>query len=369
LNQIQKKVITESEIIFIAVGTPQDKKGKADLLYVKKVARVIGENINENKIIVNKSTVPLGTADLVKKIINKEQEKRKVKIEFSVVSNPEFLAEGNAIKDFYKERIVIGTDSKKAQEKLKELYLSTNKNRQILCTDNKSAEIIKYANNCMLALRLSFINEVSQLCDKTGANIEAVSNGIGLDDRIGNKFLKSSLGYGGSCFPKDIRAFVNTMKEQGCEPNLINGIEKVNKKQLEQSFLKIKKLVKKIEGKSICFLGLAFKANTDDIRESPSIELIKMLLSKGAKIKAYDPKANQNTKKILPTISFFENPYKAIENCEALVIATDWKEFETLDFEKIKKIMKQPKIFDGRNIYSPEKMRSIGFEYLSIGRK
>ena len=366
----KEKAVKESEIIFIAVGTPQDKSGEADLSYVRTVAKFIGEYINEYKIIVDKSTVPVGTAEIVKKIIQEQIEKRGEKIKFDVVSNPEFLAEGSAIEDFEKERVVIGTDSEKAKEKMIKLYsIGTIKEKQILVTDIKSAEIIKYASNTMLALRLSFINEVSQLCEEVGANIEDVSKGIGADPRIGNKFLKSGLGYGGSCFPKDIIAFENTLNVNKCNSNITSQIEEVNKVQLNRTLQKIEKTLLNLNNRKICVLGLAFKANTDDIRESPSIKIALKLIEKGAKLKVFDPKAMENSKNTLPQAEFCKDIYSAAKDCELLFIGTEWKEFQEMDLIQIKNLLKEPNIVDGRNLFEPLKMKELGFNYKSIGRK
>ncbi len=366
----KKKAIKDSEIIFIAVGTPQDDKGEANLDYVKQAAKFIGEYMNDYKIIVDKSTVPVGTADMVKKIIQTELDKRKEKIDFDVVSNPEFLAEGSAIEDFENERVVIGSDSTKALNKMSDLYKQgAPKDKIILTTDTKSAEIIKYASNTMLALRLSFINEVSQLCEEVDANIEDVSRGVGLDPRIGSKFLKSSLGYGGSCFPKDIKAFKNTLLKNGCEAKITSQIEEINNTQLNRTIAKVENILGTLKGKTICVLGLAFKANTDDIRESPSIKVALEFIKKGAKLKAFDPKAMENSKAILTNTQFCDSIYSAAKDSDLMFIGTEWKEFKEMDLEEVKNLLKQANIVDGRNLFEPAKMRELGFNYKSIGRK
>jgi UDPglucose 6-dehydrogenase len=364
----KKKAVNDSEFIFIAVGTPQNENGDANLMYVKEAAKFIGEYISDYKVIVNKSTVPVGTADMVKETIQKELAKRREKIEFDVVSNPEFLAEGTAIADFNSERVVIGSNSKKAKQKMIELYTENSPTKNIFATDTRSAEIIKYANNSMLALRLSFINEVSQLCEKVGANIDDVSYGIGLDPRIGSKFLKAGLGYGGSCFPKDIRAFTSTAKKYKCKIEIIDKIEKVNKLQLERTLAKAKTLTGNLKGKRVCVLGLSFKPNTDDIRESPGIKITKLLEDEGAILALYDPKAMDNARKVFPNAEFAPDAYSAIKDSELIVIATEWSEFKELNKEKIKELMKKPNVLDGRNLFDPNEMKEKGFNYLSIGR-
>jgi len=364
-----REAIMGAEAVFITVGTPQDNDGNANMNYFYEAARTIGRNIEGYTIVIDKSTVPVGTAQRVEEIIQEELKKRNTKIEFDVVSNPEFLAEGSAIKDFYEERVVIGSKSEKALNTIEELYKkSGGEGKKILRTDPKSAEIIKYASNSMLALRLSFINEVSQLCEKVGANIEDVSKGIGMDERIGNKFLKASLGYGGSCFPKDIKAFIRTMKQNGCENGLIDQIESVNDKQMRSAFDKAKKLLPQMKGKRVAILGLAFKANTDDIRESPAIKITKLLEKEGALLQLYDPKAMDNAKSVFSSATFTTNAYDAVKGSELVVIATEWEEFASFDLNRVKKLMSEPNILDGRNIYDPNKMKKMGFNYLSIGR-
>lgn len=367
----KEKAVNDSEIIFIAVGTPQDTNGEADLSYVKEAAKFIGQYINNYKIIVNKSTVPVGTTELVRNIIQEQLTKRGKEIVFDVVSNPEFLAEGSAVKDFSSERIVIGSNSKKATEKMVELYKhGFDSNKNILTTDTKSSEIIKYASNTMLALRLSFVNEISELCENVGADIEAVTEGMGTDPRIGNKFLKSSLGYGGSCFPKDIKAFRHTLLQNGCDAKITSQIDEVNQAQLTRTIKKVETILENFNEKTICVLGLAFKANTDDIRESQSLKASQIFLEKGANLRVFDPKANDNSKKILTkNTEFFNDIYSAAKDADLLFIGTEWKEFKEMDLEKIKRLLKKPNIFDGRNLFDPLKMKELGFNYKSIGRK
>ena len=361
-----KRAIQDSDIIFICVGTPSTEKHSADLTAVKKVAKTIGIFINKYKVIVNKSTVPIGTADLVKKIITENQTEN---IEFDVVSNPEFLREGAAVKDFENpDRIIIGTDSKKAGEIMTSLYRSVARtDRPIMITDIKSAELIKYASNSMLASRISFMNQLSHLCEKTGADIKDVSRGMGLDRRIGSRFLHAGIGYGGSCFPKDVKALITTLNEYGCDADLFEAVHKINEKQKVVVLDKLKSAIT-ISGSSIAVWGISFKPKTDDIRDAPSIEIIKNLRKMGAEIRAFDPVAVNNAKKILEGVDFFDDPYEAIRDCDALIIATEWDEFRNLDFRAVKVLLKKPVVIDGRNIYDPEEMRNLGFTYFGIGR-
>ena len=361
-----KKAIQDSDIIFICVGTPSTENHSADLTAVKEVAKTIGIFINRYKVIVNKSTVPIGTADLVKKVITENQTEN---IEFDVVSNPEFLREGAAVKDFENpDRIIIGTDSKKAGEIMTSLYRSVARtDRPIIITDIKSAELIKYASNSMLASRISFMNQLSHLCEKTGADIKAVSRGLGLDRRIGSRFLHAGIGYGGSCFPKDVKALIATLKEHGCDADLFEAVHRINEKQKTLVVDKLKS-VSEIKERAIAIWGISFKPKTDDIREAPSIRIIKELQNLGARIKAYDPIAVENAKQVFNDVEFFNSPYEAIKDCDALIVVTEWDEFRSLDLRAVKALLKKPVIIDGRNIYDPKEMRELGFTYLGIGR-
>ncbi len=361
-----KKGVQESDIIFICVDTPTDKEQNADLAAVKEVARVIGEYMNGYKIVVNKSTVPVGTADLVKNIIKENQNK---KIEFDVISNPEFLREGAAVKDFENpDRIVIGSDSRKAEEVMTSLYRSRARtDKPIMITDIRSAEIIKYASNTMLATRISFMNQISYLCEKTGADIKEVAKGMGLDNRIGSRFLQAGIGYGGSCFPKDVRALISTLKQYGCGAELIEAVNRVNEKQKSVVVNKLRSKLD-IKGSTIAVWGISFKPKTDDIREAPSLKIIEELQNMGARIHACDPVAIGNAKKILNNVKFFENPYESIRDCDALIVATEWNEFRNLDMRAVKILLKKPIIIDGRNIYDPKEMKDLGFTYVGIGR-
>ena len=362
-----KDTIKKSDIIFITVGTPPGRNHEADLCAVESVAGQIGKNMKSYKLIVNKSTVPVGTAELVKKIVRKNQTE---KFEFDVISNPEFLREGEAVKDFTNpDRIVIGTDSEKAEEIMMSIYRGIARaDKPVFITDIKSAEMIKYASNAMLATRISFMNEIAQLCEKVGADVKSVAKGVGLDNRIGPRFLQAGMGYGGSCFPKDVKALSELMKQNKVKDKLLSAVNTINEDQRKFIFQKIKKLISPLKGKSIAIWGLAFKPKTDDIREAPSIDIIRELQRSGAKVRAFDPVAKINAKKVLKGVTFCSDPYSTVKGCDALLVATEWNEFRTLDFEHVKRLLKQPNIIDGRNIYEPEEMRKAGFNYVGIGR-
>ncbi len=364
-----KFAIENSEVIFIAVGTPQGDDGQAFLGYVLEVAKSIGEHMNGYKVIVDKSTVPVGTADKVKEVIKANLKNKDQK--FDVVSNPEFLREGEAISDFMvPDRVVIGVDSQKAKEVMTLVYQGIERTgRPILVTDVKSAELIKYASNAMLATRISFMNQLSPLCEKIGADIKLVAKGMGLDDRIGPRFLQAGVGYGGSCFPKDVQAIIHTLKEHGCSAEILDAVEAVNKKQKRNIVEKIKTEMKDLKGKKFAVWGLAFKPKTDDMREAPSIVIINELQKMGATIAAFDPVAEETAQKELNDITYVKTPYDALKDADALVICTEWDEFRSPDFSKIKKLMKANLIFDGRNVYDPLEMKKLGFKYYSIGRK
>lgn len=361
-----KKAVRESEIIFICVNTPTNEHQEADLTAVKEVAKSIGKYMDNYKIVVNKSTVPVGTAGLVKKIVKENQQK---KIEFDVVSNPEFLREGAAVKDFENpDRIVIGTESKKAEGIMTSLYRSRARtDRPIMITDIRSAEIIKYASNTMLATRISFMNQLSYLCENTGANIKEVARGVGLDGRIGSRFLQAGVGYGGSCFPKDVKALISTLKQFDCDADLFEAVNRINEKQKSVVVKKLKSVLE-IKDSTIAVWGISFKPKTDDIREAPSLKIIEELQNMGAKIHACDPVAIENAKKVLKHVKFFENPYETIRDCDALIVVTEWNEFRNLDMRAVKILLKNPIIIDGRNIYDPKEMRDLGFQYMGIGR-
>jgi UDPglucose 6-dehydrogenase len=360
------KAVRESEIIFICVNTPANERQEADLTAVIEVAKAIGQHMEEYKIVVNKSTVPVGTADLVRNIIKENQNKE---VAFDVVSNPEFLREGAAVKDFENpDRIIIGTDSKKAEEIMTALYRSRARtDRPIMVTDIKSAEIIKYASNAMLATRISFMNQLAYLCEKTEADIKQVSKGMGLDDRIGPRFLQAGIGYGGSCFPKDVAALISTLKHNGCDADLFEAVNRVNEQQKSVVVKKLTSLLD-IKESTVAVWGISFKPKTDDIREAPSLKIIKELQNLGAQVHACDPVAIESAKKVLNNVKFFLNPYETIRDCDALIVATEWNEFRNLDMRAVKILLKKPIIIDGRNIYDPKEMKELGFKYMGIGR-
>ena len=361
-----KASVEKSTICFIAVGTPQGEDGSADLKYVCQVAEEIGKAINEYKVIVDKSTVPVGTAEKVTEIIKKQTSH-----DFDVVSNPEFLKQGAAVEDFLKpDRVVIGSDSQRATKIMQELYAPfLRTGNPVIIMDVKSAEMTKYAANSFLAIKISYANEIANICEKVGANAEMVRIGMCSDKRIGSQFLFPGLGYGGSCFPKDVKALIKTANENGCNADLISSADKVNKRQ---RLLFVEKITKyfgeDLSNKTFAVWGLAFKPKTDDMREAPSITIIKALLEKGAKIQAYDPKAMQTAKyHFADKITYANSSYEALENTDALLLLTEWNEFRRPDFDKIKKLLKTPIIFDGRNQYSRKSLEESGFTYFSIG--
>ena len=359
--------IRNSDIVFVAVGTPSNADGKADLSAVFAVAEHIARYIDAYKVIVMKSTVPVGTCHKLRDLI---RQKMKKPVEFDVVSNPEFLREGEAVNDFMiPDRIVIGVDNGKAKDVLLSIYRPIERTgRPILLTDVKTSELIKYASNAMLAARISFMNELSHLCEKVGADIKVVARGIGLDSRIGSRFLQAGIGYGGSCFPKDVRALVQLMKENGCSVNLLESVEKVNELQKHSVVPKVQKLVPELKGKKIAIWGLSFKPKTDDMRDAPSIVIIKELQALGAEIHAFDPVSERNARHVLSNVHYADTPFGALEGAECLVIVTEWDLFRELDKGRMKQLMAAPNIVDGRNIHEPAEMRSLGFNYIGIGR-
>jgi len=359
--------IKEAEIIFIAVGTPPRSNGEADLSQVYTVAGSIGEYMDEYKTIVTKSTVPVGTGDRVKELIKEQLFKRGKDIPFDIVSNPEFLREGSAVHDSLNpDRIIIGAENSNAADKLVELHKPFK--APVVVTDIRSAEMIKYASNAFLATKISFINEIANICERVGADVTEVARGMGLDPRIGDKFLNAGVGYGGSCFPKDTRALINMASSVGYDFQIMKAVDNVNKLQRMYVVDKLEKALNGIKGKKIGVLGLSFKPNTDDIREAPSLDIINKLKELGGIIRAYDPAAVYNAKMVLYGVCFCSNPYETAEGCDALLLLTEWEEFSSLDFGKLREIMKGNVIIDGRNLWEPEKVRSYGFIYLSIGR-
>ena len=362
------RAIQSSEVIFIAVGTPSLPDGSADLSAVYQVARRIGKNLNGYKIIVTKSTVPVGTGDEIEKIIKQESGND----DFDVVSNPEFMKEGAAVEDFMKpDRVIIGTDSERAFEIMEQIYEPfVRTENPIIRMDRRSAEMTKYTANAFLAAKISFINEMANICERVGANIDSVRRGIGFDKRIGFQFLFPGVGYGGSCFPKDVNALIRTAQQNGFEAKILKAVQSVNLNQKQRLVERIRQHYgERIKGLLFAVWGLAFKPRTDDMREAPSIVIIKKILESGAKVRAYDPVAMENAKRIFgKQISYGQNPYQTLEGASGLVIVTEWSEFRRPNFEKIKQLLKEPVIFDGRNLFEPKKMKELGFDYYSIGR-
>ena len=369
-----KEGLDNSELCFIAVGTPMGEDGSADLQYVRQVAKQIGQTIIHDIIVVDKSTVPVGTADEVKAIIQEELDNRGKDYKVCVVSNPEFLKEGNAVNDFmHPDRIIVGTDSDYASDIMAMLYEPFTKNHErMIIMDIKSAEMTKYASNCMLANRISFMNEMANICDKLGANIDNVRKGMGSDSRIGSSFLYAGCGYGGSCFPKDVIAMIKTATDAGYVPVLLKSVEEVNNNQKQYLSNKIKSVLgNDLTGVTFAIWGLSFKPETDDMREAPSITIIKELLDAGAKINAYDPKSMDIAKEFYfkdLDINYCNNKYDAIEGADVLVIVTEWKEFRSPDFKKIKSNLSKNIIFDGRNQFKNSLMEKMGIKYYAVGK-
>lgn len=368
-----KSSLPESDVVFIAVGTPPDEDGSADLKNVLAVASDIGKIINRYIVVVTKSTVPVGTAERVRNTIQAELKKRKLEIPFDVASNPEFLKEGDAVEDFLRpDRIVIGVDSERAEKIMKRLYHPfLLNNHPLIFMDIPSAELTKYAANSMLATKISFMNEIANLCELTGADVNMVRIGIGSDPRIGNKFIYAGAGYGGSCFPKDIRALIKMADDKSYIFKILNAVEEVNNTQKE---LLVKKILnhfnQDLENRVISIWGLSFKPNTDDMREAPSLTIIQKLLEKKARINAYDPVAvNECRNRIGDVINYTKDRYEALIDSEALIVITEWPEFRLLNYKVMEKLMKSKIIFDGRNIYDPGEMKEYGFTYYGIGRK
>lgn len=363
-----KKAIEETDVIFISVGTPQDEDGSADLQHVLKVAETIGENLNGYKVIVDKSTVPVGTGQKVKEVIRKTAGED---AEFDVVSNPEFLREGNAVHDFLlPNRVVIGSETKKAAEIMQEIYkpLYLLGTPMVVC-DIETAEMIKYAANAFLATKITFINEVSEICERVGANVNDVAKGIGLDKRIGPKFLHAGAGYGGSCFPKDTNALKKIAEDVDYDFGILDQVIKKNEAQKRKMVQKIMKFEPDLKDKTVAVLGLSFKPKTDDMREAPAIIIINEVLNKGGKVKTFDPVAMDNAKKILPKeVQYCKNAYDAAEGADVLVLVTEWHDFRGLDLFKMAEILNKPQFLDCRNVYDPEEVKNAGLKYLSVGR-
>ncbi len=362
-----KSAVEDSLVIFLAVGTPPKEDGSPDMSYFQQAAKDIAEAMNGYKVLVTKSTVPVGTGKWLKKFV---MENLKTKTNFGVASNPEFLREGAAIEDFMRpNRVVIGSNEEDAIAIMKDLYRPLYLiETPIVITSLEAAELTKYAANAFLATKITFINEIANLCDAIGCDVHDVARGIGMDKRIGSKFLHPGPGYGGSCFPKDTRALTTVADQFNVETKIVDAVIKANEFQRQAMIPKIKKLVGDLDGKNIGVLGLSFKPETDDMRESPAIEIIKEMVAQGAKIKAFDPVAMEEAKECLPDIEYAENEYDAIKGADALVIITEWNQFRALNMKEVKKLLKSPKIADLRNIYEPEDMRKMGFEYVGVGR-
>lgn len=359
--------IEEAQAVFIAVGTPPKLDGSADLTFIREVAASIAQHLNGYKIIVTKSTVPIGTGQMIEAIVREGAGSRH---KFAVVSNPEFLREGSAIEDFmHPDRVVIGTKDPRAAELMKDVYSPlAAADVPFIVTDVETAELIKYASNGFLATKISFINEVAQICEAWGANVEVVSKGMGLDNRIGPKFLSAGPGYGGSCFPKDTRAVAQIARDQGLKFRIIEAVLEVNDITQKRMIEKIENALGEIAGKTLAVLGLSFKPNTDDMRESPALPIVQGLLDRGATVRAFDPEAMEGCKPLFPTVIYCENAYEAAEGADALVIVTEWNQFRKLELDRLLELLRQPVVIDLRNLYDPEKMAAAGFRYISIGR-
>ncbi|BDV01768.1 UDP-glucose 6-dehydrogenase [Thermodesulfomicrobium sp. WS] len=362
--------------LFCCVGTPEGPDGSADLSFVEQAARDIGKNLSQYAIIVNKSTVPVGTADWVRSIIQEELDARGVSVEFDVVSNPEFLKEGDAVNDFMKpDRVIVGTDNVRTAELLRALYAPYARSREkLIVMGVRSAEMTKYAANCMLATKISFINEIANICDRVGADVAEVRHGIGADHRIGYQFIYPGVGYGGSCFPKDVKALVGTARQVGYEPQLLAAVDEVNERQKTLLAAKIEDYFAPqggVAGKTVALWGLAFKPNTDDMRQAPALAIIARLTQQGMRVRAFDPVARPKAREILadnPLVSIEDDPYAILQGADSLAVVTEWNQFRNPDFARIKKALAAPIIFDGRNLYDPRLLASQGFAYFCIGR-
>lgn len=365
-----------AQFVFITVGTPSRPDGSCDLCYVEQVASEIGQHMHKPVIVVDKSTVPVGTADRVRGIISDELAKRGADIEFDVVSNPEFLKEGDAVNDFMKpDRVVVGTESEKSAEYLRTLYAPFARSREkMIVMGVRSAEMTKYAANCMLATKISFINEVANICERVGADVRDVRIGIGSDHRIGYHFIYPGVGYGGSCFPKDVKALINTAHEYDFRPELLESVDNVNDRQklrMAERILDYFEPQGGVAGKTLAIWGIAFKANTDDTREAASLAMIKELTAKGMRIRAFDPVAGEKVKPLFendPLVEIVDKQYEAVEGAQALLVVTEWNQFRTPDFDRIKASLSAPILFDGRNLYPPSMMAELGFAYFCVGR-
>jgi UDPglucose 6-dehydrogenase len=364
-----KEGLDFSDVIFICVGTPQRPDGSADLSQVEEVARETAKLMESYKLLVEKSTVPVNTHKLIKRTVERYLKRRGKILEFDVASNPEFLREGSAVRDFLEpDRIVIGVESERARRIMEELYKDFK--CPIIFTDPTTAELIKHASNSFLAMKISYINMVADLCEKVGADVRLVAEGMGYDKRIGREFLRAGIGWGGSCFPKDIKAFIKMAKDHGVDFSLLEEVDKINQRRAVQFVEKVKSVLWSLKDKTLAVWGLSFKPNTDDIREAPSLRLVPMLLKEGARLKLYDPKAMENFKKLYPPgkdLDYAPDMYSAVEGASALLIFTEWEEFQRADLNRVKELMELPIIIDGRNIYEPKVVRGLGFEYYGVG--
>jgi len=358
--------VRQADVIFIAVGTPPKESGETDLSQVEAVAAEIGRSMDRYKVVVNKSTVPVGTGEFVREVITRHQPRP---LDFDVVSNPEFLREGSAIEDTLRpDRIVIGAPNQQVAMTLVELYAP--RERPMIITDLPSAEVIKYASNAFLAAKISFINAIANICEAAGADVSQVMKGMGLDSRIGMQFLQAGLGYGGSCFPKDVDSLIHTASQLGYDFKLLRSVVEINRERAAHLVEMMRKAMGPLEDKTVAVLGLAFKPNTDDMREAKSLEVVRVLHAAGAQIRAYDPVAMENAKALMPEgVVFCESAYEAAAGADGVTLLTEWNEFKYLNLDRLRGLLRRPLIFDARNLYEPERMRRLGFEYHSIGRK
>jgi UDPglucose 6-dehydrogenase len=358
------EAVPNSDFIFICVDTPSSPSGEADMRSVRRAAEMIAAHISDGAIVVNKSTMPIGSGDLVTQIIREHAPEA---VEFSVVSNPEFLREGSAVYDVLNpDRVVLGSDDRAAAEKVAELYGVLE--APTVITDRRSAEMIKYASNSFLATKISFINEIAQICERVGADVTTVARGMGYDQRIGPLFLQAGIGYGGSCFPKDVKALTYMAHEADCHPQLLHAVMEINNDQRRRFVHKLQEHIGDIHGKEIAIWGLAFKQDTDDIRESPSIDIIGMIEQRGGTVRAFDPAAMENARNVLPHTRICDSPYEAVVGADALCVVTPWNEFKQANMARVGELMRQPLVLDGRNLYDPVEMRSLGFTYVGVGR-
>ena len=360
-----KEALKDADFAFIAVGTPSGEEGEADLRYVRSAAEAIADNVDHPIIIVNKSTVPVGTGDWVADVVRRKRVGPP--LEFSVVSNPEFLREGSAVNDFmFPDRIILGSTSRKAAEKVEDLYSTLR--ATVLITDLRTAEMIKYASNAFLATKISFINEIATICEELGADVSQVAAGMGLDKRIGRSFLDAGLGWGGSCFPKDVKALAHMAVIHGSNPQLLQAVMEINRNQRRRVLVRLRRALGSLEDKTIGVLGISFKPNTDDIRDAPALELIHLIELEGGKVKAYDPQAMDNARSALPKTKLQTNLYDVAKGADALILATEWNEFKQINFNKILELMKGRVIFDTRNQWDGAHLRKLGFEYYGVGK-